>query len=216
MKNNYNFHIGRIAPLSRDNVDTDQIIPKQYLKSIKKSGFGPNLFDALRYEDEGHPGQTSSERSINRDFFLNQDKFIGADILLSKENFGCGSSREHAVWSLMDFGFKVVIAKSFADIFYNNCFKNGLLPINLTEKIITKLFDIAEQEKEIEIDLVNQVIVCDGNEFCRFEIDPFRKECILEGLDEIGVSLKFSEDIKKFETQRSKEVPWVFNINNEN
>ena len=216
MKNNYNFHIGRIAPLSRDNVDTDQIIPKQFLKSIKKSGFGPNLFDAWRYEDEGHPGQTSSERSINRDFFLNQDKFIGADILLSKENFGCGSSREHAVWSLMDFGFKVVIAESFADIFYNNCFKNGLLPIKLPEKIITKLFDIAEQEKEIEIDLVNQVIVCDGNEFCRFEIDPFRKEGILEGLDEIGVSLKFSEDIKKFETQRSKEVPWVFNINNEN
>ena len=215
MKNNYNFHIGRIAPLSRDNVDTDQIIPKQFLKSIKKSGFGPNLFDAWRYEDEGYPGQDISERSINKDFILNQDKFTGTDVLLSKDNFGCGSSREHAVWSLMDFGFKVVIAQSFADIFYNNCFKNGLLPIKLPQKIITKLFDIAEQEKEIEIDLVNQIIVCDGNEFWRFEIDPFRKECILEGLDEIGLSLKFSEDIKKFETQRSKEAPWIFNISNE-
>tara|TARA_B110001454_G_scaffold162017_1_gene151492 strand:- start:81 stop:734 length:654 start_codon:yes stop_codon:yes gene_type:complete len=215
MKNNYNFHIGRIAPLSRDNVDTDQIIPKQFLKSIKKSGFGPNLFDAWRYEDEGYPGQDISERSINKDFILNQDKFTGTDVLLSKDNFGCGSSREHAVWSLMDFGFKVVIAQSFADIFYNNCFKNGLLPIKLPQKIITKLFDIAEQEKEIEIDLVNQIIVCDGNEFCRFEIDPFRKECILEGLDEIGLSLKFSEDIKKFETQRLKEAPWIFNTSNE-
>ena len=183
MKNNYNFHIGRITPLPRDNVDTDQIIPKQFLKSIKKSGFGPNLFDAWRYEDEGYPGQDLSERLINKDFILNQEKFLGADVLLSKDNFGCGSSREHAVWSLMDFGFKVVIAQSFADIFYNNCFKNGLLPIKLSEEVITKLFDIAEQRKEIEIDLLNQVIVCEGSEFCRFEIYPFRKECILEGLD---------------------------------
>jgi 3-isopropylmalate/(R)-2-methylmalate dehydratase small subunit len=215
MKNNYNFHIGRITPLPRDNVDTDQIIPKQFLKSIKKSGFGPNLFDAWRYEDEGYPGQDLSERLINKDFILNQEKFLGADVLLSKDNFGCGSSREHAVWSLMDFGFKVVIAQSFADIFYNNCFKNGLLPIKLSEEIITKLFDIAEQRKEIEIDLLNQVIVCEGSEFCRFEIDPFRKECILEGLDEIGLSLKFSEDIKNFEIQRSHDAPWVFNKNNE-
>jgi 3-isopropylmalate/(R)-2-methylmalate dehydratase small subunit len=215
MKNNYNFHIGRITPLPRDNVDTDQIIPKQFLKSIKKSGFGPNLFDAWRYEDEGYPGQDLSERLINKDFILNQEKFLGADVLLSKDNFGCGSSREHAVWSLMDFGFKVVIAQSFADIFYNNCFKNGLLPIKLSEEVITKLFDIAEQRKEIEIDLLNQVIVCEGSEFCRFEIDPFRKECILEGLDEIGLSLKFSEDIKNFEIQRSHDAPWVFNKNNE-
>ena len=215
MKNNYNFHIGRITPLPRDNVDTDQIIPKQFLKSIKKSGFGPNLFDAWRYEDEGYPGQDLSERLINKDFILNQEKFLGADVLLSKDNFGCGSSREHAVWSLMDFGFKVVIAQSFADIFYNNCFKNGLLPIKLSEEIITKLFDIAEQRKEIEIDLLNQVIVCEGSEFCRFEIDPFRKECILEGLDEIGLSLKFSEDIKNFEIQRSHDAPWVFNKSNE-
>ena len=215
MKNNYNFHIGRITPLPRDNVDTDQIIPKQFLKSIKKSGFGPNLFDAWRYEDEGYPGQDLSERLINKDFILNQEKFLGADVLLSKDNFGCGSSREHAVWSLMDFGFKVVIAQSFADIFYNNCFKNGLLPIQLPEEIITKLFDIAEQRKEIEIDLLNQVIVCEGSEFCRFEIDPFRKECILEGLDEIGLSLKFSEDIKNFEIQRSHDAPWVFNKSNE-
>ena len=215
MKNNYNFHIGRITPLPRDNVDTDQIIPKQFLKSIKKSGFGPNLFDAWRYEDEGYPGQDLSERLINKDFILNQEKFLGADVLLSKDNFGCGSSREHAVWSLMDFGFKVVIAQSFADIFYNNCFKNGLLPIKLSEEIITKLFDIAEQRKEIEIDLLNQVIVCEGSEFCRFEIDPFRKECILEGLDEIGLSLKFSEDIKNFEIQRSHDAPWIFNERNE-
>ena len=215
MTNNYNFHIGRITPLSRDNVDTDQIIPKQFLKSIKKSGFGPNLFDAWRYEDEGYPGQDVSERLINKDFILNQENFLGADVLLSKDNFGCGSSREHAVWSLMDFGFKVVIAQSFADIFYNNCFKNGLLPIQLPEEIITKLFDIAEQRKEIEIDLVNQVIVCEGNEFCRFKIDPFRKECILEGLDEIGLSLKFSEDIKNFEIQRSHDAPWIFNESNE-
>jgi len=215
MKNNYNFHIGRITPLSRDNVDTDQIIPKQFLKSIKKSGFGPNLFDAWRYEDEGYPGQDVSERSINKDFILNQEKFLGADVLLSKDNFGCGSSREHAVWSLMDYGFKVVIAQSFADIFYNNCFKNGLLPIKLSKEIITKLFDIAEQKKEIEIDLLNQVIVCDGSELCLFEIDPFRKECILEGLDEIGLSLKFSEDIKNFEIKRSLDAPWVFNERNE-
>ena len=215
MKNNYNFHIGRITPLSRDNVDTDQIIPKQFLKSIKKSGFGPNLFDAWRYEDEGYPDQDVSERSINKDFILNQEKFLGADVLLSKDNFGCGSSREHAVWSLMDYGFKVVIAQSFADIFYNNCFKNGLLPIQLSKEIITKLFDIAEQKKEIEIDLLNQVIVCEGNELCRFEIDSFRKECILEGLDEIGLSLKFSEDIKNFEIKRSLDAPWVFNERNE-
>ena len=215
MKNNYNFHIGRITPLSRDNVDTDQIIPKQFLKSIKKSGFGPNLFDAWRYEDEGYPGQDVSKRSINKDFILNQEKFLGADVLLSKDNFGCGSSREHAVWSLMDYGFKVVIAQSFADIFYNNCFKNGLLPIQLSKEIITKLFDIAEQKKEIEIDLLNQVIVCEGNELSRFEIDPFRKECILEGLDEIGLSLKFSKDIKNFEIKRSQDAPWVFNERNE-
>lgn len=215
MKNNYNFHIGRITPLSRDNVDTDQIIPKQFLKSIKKSGFGPNLFDAWRYEDEGYPGQDVSERSINKDFILNQEKFLGADVLLSKDNFGCGSSREHAVWSLMDYGFKVVIAQSFADIFYNNCFKNGLLPIQLSKEMISKLFDIAEQKKEIEIDLLNQVIVCEGNELCRFEIDSFRKECILEGLDEIGLSLKFSEDIKNFEIKRSLDAPWVFNERNE-
>jgi 3-isopropylmalate/(R)-2-methylmalate dehydratase small subunit len=215
MKNNYNFHIGRITPLSRDNVDTDQIIPKQFLKSIKKSGFGPNLFDAWRYEDEGYPDQDVSERSINKDFILNQEKFFGADVLLSKDNFGCGSSREHAVWSLMDYGFKVVIAQSFADIFYNNCFKNGLLPIQLSKEMISKLFDIAEQKKEIEIDLLNQVIVCEGNELCRFEIDSFRKECILEGLDEIGLSLKFSEDIKNFEIKRSLDAPWVFNERNE-
>ena len=208
-------HRGLVGPMDRANVDTDMIIPKQFLKSIKRSGFGPNLFDELRYMDEGQPGADCSNRPINPDFRLNQARFKGASILLARKNFGCGSSREHAPWALEDYGFNAVIAPSYADIFYNNCFKNGLLPIQLSKEIITKLFDIAEQKKEIEIDLLNQVIVCEGNELCRFEIDPFRKECILEGLDEIGLSLKFSEDIKNFEIKRSLDAPWVFNERNE-
>ena len=189
MKNQYIFHSGKILPLSRDNVDTDQIIPKQFLKSIKKSGFGPNLFDAWRYKDEGYPGQDNDNRPKNDSFVLNQEKYQGADILISKKNFGCGSSREHAVWSLIDYGFKVVIAESFADIFYNNCFNNGLLPIQLPEEIIS----------------------CEGNELTSFDIDPFRKQCILEGLDEIGLSLKHADAIKEYELKRAKESPWIFN-----
>ncbi|HJL95950.1 MAG TPA: 3-isopropylmalate dehydratase small subunit [SAR86 cluster bacterium] len=211
MKNQYIFHSGRIIPLSRDNVDTDQIIPKQFLKSIKKSGFGPNLFDAWRYEDEGYPGQDNNNRSLKEDFVLNQDKYAGADILISRKNFGCGSSREHAVWSLMDYGFKVVIAESFADIFYNNCFNNGLLPIKLPENIIEDLFLLSEENKEIEVDLIEQIILCGGKKLTDFDIDPFRKQCILEGLDEIGLSLKYSEEIKQYELKREKEAPWIFN-----
>tara|TARA_B100000686_G_C16805006_1_gene989283 strand:- start:8765 stop:9409 length:645 start_codon:yes stop_codon:yes gene_type:complete len=211
MKNQYIFHSGTLLPLSRDNVDTDQIIPKQFLKSIKKSGFGTNLFDAWRYEDEGYPGQDNDNRPKNDSFVLNKEKYKGADILISKKNFGCGSSREHAVWSLMDYGFKVVIAESFADIFYNNCFNNGLLPIKLSEEKIAELLLISEKSEEIEIDLIEQLILCKGKELARFDIDPFRKQCILEGLDEIGLSLKHSEAIKKYEQNRAKEAPWIFN-----
>tara|TARA_Y100000766_G_scaffold49185_1_gene39445 strand:+ start:3207 stop:3851 length:645 start_codon:yes stop_codon:yes gene_type:complete len=213
MRNSNSFHKGQAIPLDRDNIDTDQIIPKQFLKSIKKSGFGPNLFDAWRYEDEGFPGQDINDRKINEEFVLNQKKYLNSDILISKKNFGCGSSREHAVWSLMDFGFKVVIAESFADIFYNNCFNNGLLPIVLSSDEIQTLLNLAENRKEIEIDLLNQVIFSEDNEIANFEIDPFRKKCILEGLDEIGLSLTHANDIKEFEKKRQKESPWIFNNN---
>ena len=207
MKNTSTFHIGQAVPLERDNIDTDQIIPKQFLKSIKKSGFGQNLFDAWRYEDEGFPGQDVSLRKINKDFILNQKKFLDSDILISKKNFGCGSSREHAVWSLLDYGFKVVIAESFADIFYNNCFNNGLLPIVLDSKEIDQLLDLADQRQQIEIDLENQIIFSVDSEIAHFDIDPFRKKCILEGLDEIGLSLTHSEQIKEFEKNRILDSP---------
>jgi 3-isopropylmalate/(R)-2-methylmalate dehydratase small subunit len=216
MKNTSTFHIGQAVPLERDNIDTDQIIPKQFLKSIKKSGFGQNLFDAWRYEDEGFPGQDVSLRKINKDFILNQKKFIDSDILISKKNFGCGSSREHAVWSLLDYGFKVVIAESFADIFYNNCFNNGLLPIVLDSKEIDQLLDLADQRQQIEIDLENQIIFSVDSEIAHFDIDPFRKKCILEGLDEIGLSLTHSEQIKEFEKNRILDSPWIFIDEKEN
>ena len=215
MKNTSTYHKGQAVPLNRDNIDTDQIIPKQFLKSIKKSGFGPNLFDAWRYEDEGFPGQEISNRKINKEFILNQEKFINSDILISKKNFGCGSSREHAVWSLMDFGFKVVIAESFADIFYNNCFNNGLLPIAISEHEISTLLDLSYKRKEIEIDLQNQIIFVEDNEIAHFEIDPFRKKCILEGLDEIGLSLTHSSEIKEFERKHYLKSPWIFNREND-
>lgn len=216
MKNTSTFHIGQAVPLERDNIDTDQIIPKQFLKSIKKSGFGQNLFDAWRYEDEGFPGQDVSLRKINKDFILNQKKFLDSDILISKKNFGCGSSREHAVWSLLDYGFKVVIAESFADIFYNNCFNNGLLPIVLDSKEIDQLLDLADQRQKIEIDLENQIIFSVDSEIANFDIDPFRKKCILEGLDEIGLSLTHSEQIKEFEKNRILDSPWIFIDEKEN
>ena len=216
MKNTSTFHTGQAVPLERDNIDTDQIIPKQFLKSIKKSGFGQNLFDAWRYEDEGFPGQDVSLRKINKEFILNQDKFLDSDILISKKNFGCGSSREHAVWSLLDYGFKVVIAESFADIFYNNCFNNGLLPIVLDSKEIDQLLDLADQRQQIEIDLENQIIFSVDSEIAHFDIDPFRKKCILEGLDEIGLSLTHSEQIKEFEKNRILDSPWIFIDEKEN
>ena len=216
MKNTSTFHTGQAVPLERDNIDTDQIIPKQFLKSIKKSGFGQNLFDAWRYEDEGFPGQDVSLRKINKEFILNQDKFLDSDILISKKNFGCGSSREHAVWSLLDYGFKVVIAESFADIFYNNCFNNGLLPIVLDSKEIDKLLNLAEQRQQIEIDLENQIIFSVDSEIAHFDIDPFRKKCILEGLDEIGLSLTHAEQIREFEKNRILDSPWIFINEKEN
>ena len=205
---------GVVSYIDRDNIDTDQIIPKQFLKSIKKSGFGPNLFDAWRYEDEGFPGQDINQRKINEDFILNQKQFIDSDILISKKNFGCGSSREHAVWSLMDFGFKVVIAESFAEIFYNNCFNNGLLPISVSSEEIKTLLRLSNEQKQLEIDLMNQIIFSEDNEIAHFEIDPFRKKCILEGLDEIGLSLIHSKEIEEFEKKREMESPWIFNNKN--
>ena len=192
------------------NVDTDQIIPKQFLKSIIKTGFGPNLFDSWRYKDEGFLGKEFSERILNEEFILNSDKYLSSSILLSKENFGCGSSREHAVWALRDFGFKCIIAMSFADIFYNNCFKNGLLAIELGQEKIDKLFAFAESGLQVEIDLINQNIHCSDEDLISFEIDEFRKQQILEGLDEVGISLKYSDEIKNFEKQRELEAPWVF------
>ena len=210
MRNESFFHVGKAVPLDMSNVDTDQIIPKQFLKSIKKTGFGPNLFDSWRYKDEGFLGKELSERILNEEFILNSDKYLSSSILLSKENFGCGSSREHAVWALRDFGFKCIIAMSFADIFYNNCFKNGLLAIELGQEKIDKLFAFAESGLQVEIDLINQNIHCSDEDLISFEIDEFRKQQILEGLDEVGISLKYSDEIKNFEKQRELEAPWVF------
>ena len=211
MKNSQIFHKGSAVPLDRDNIDTDQIIPKQFLKSIKKSGFGANLFDTWRYKDEGFPGQDFTKRELNEDFVLNIDQFKSADILISKKNFGCGSSREHAVWSLIDYGFKVVIAESFADIFKNNCFNNGLLPISLEENEVSQLMSLAENGKEIEVDLENQIIFAEDTEIASFEIDSFQKKCILQGLDEIGLSLTHAEEIKAFEDNHRTKSPWIFN-----
>ena len=209
--NEYTIHSGKMVPLEKSNIDTDQIIPKQFLKSIKKTGFGPNLFDSWRYLDPGYPGQDNSKRQLNPEFILNKTKYESSDILIAKENFGCGSSREHAVWAIQDYGIRCVIAQSFADIFYNNCFKNGLLAIVLNKTSIDKLFEISHAGEEIHIDLINQVILnSDELEIVKFEIDDFRKACILEGLDEIGLSLKYSNRIKAFEDYKKQETPWVF------
>ena len=200
-----------MVPLEKSNIDTDQIIPKQFLKSIKKTGFGPNLFDSWRYLDPGYPGQDNSRRQLNPEFILNKTKYESSDILIAKENFGCGSSREHAVWAIQDYGIRCVIAQSFADIFYNNCFKNGLLAIVLNKTSIDKLFDISHAGDEFHIDLIIEVILnSDELEIVKFEIDDFRKACILEGLDEIGLSLKYSNRIKAFEDYKKQETPWVF------
>ena len=203
---------GVVAPMDRANIDTDMIIPKQFLKSIKRSGFGPNLFDELRYLDEGQPDSDNSGRPLNPDFVLNQPRFQQSSVLLARENFGCGSSREHAPWALEDFGFRCVIAPSFADIFFNNCFKNALLPIVLDEKIVDELFkEVAASETyELTINLEAQKIVKPSGEEIAFEVDAFRKHCLLNGLDDIGLTLQDSADIKSYESSRAQQTPWLF------
>lgn len=203
---------GIVAPLDRANVDTDLIIPKQFLKSIKRTGFGPNLFDELRYLDEGQPGQDCSQRPVNPEFVLNKPRYQGASVLLARRNFGCGSSREHAPWALTDFGFKTVLAPSFADIFFNNSFKNGLLPIVLSEEIIDELFKAvaANEGYQLTVDLENQQIIKPDGSTISFEVDPFRKHCLLEGLDDIGLTLQDAELIKDYEAKRRESAPWLF------
>ena len=201
----------RVAPLDRPNVDTDAIIPKQFLKSIRKTGFGPNLFDAWRYLDPGFPGQDPASRKPNPDFVLNQYRFQGASILLARKNFGCGSSREHAPWALDQYGFRAIIAPSYADIFFNNCFKNGLLPIVLSEAQVGQLFDevAAFPGYALTIDLARQVVVKPQGEELPFDVQPFRKHCLLGGLDDIGLTLLQSDKIRVFEAQRLAQKPWL-------
>ena len=203
---------GLVAPLDRDNVDTDAIIPKQFLKSIKRSGFGPNLFDEWRYLDVGQPGEDCSNRPRNPDFLLNQARYQGAQILLTSKNFGCGSSREHAPWALLDYGFKVILAESFADIFFNNCFKNGILPIVWPAEILEALFAkvLATPGFKLTVDLEKQTISGPDGVSIAFSVDPFRKECLLNGWDDIGLTLRHAEKIRAFEAQRRIEQPWLF------
>lgn len=203
---------GLVAPLDRPNVDTDAIIPKQFLKSIKRSGFGPNLFDEWRYTDLGEPGMDNSKRPLNPDFVLNQDRYQGAQILLGRDNFGCGSSREHAPWALEDYGFRCIVAPSFADIFYNNCFKNGILPIVLDAAIVDQLFNETEASEGygLEIDLQAQTVTTPSGESFAFDVDGFRKYCLLNGLDDIGLTLQHVDDIAAYEEKRKAEAPWLF------
>ena len=206
-------HSGLVAPLDRENVDTDAIIPKQFLKSIKRTGFGPNAFDEWRYLDVGQPGQDNSTRPLNPDFVLNQPRYKGASILLTRKNFGCGSSREHAPWALDQYGFRAIIAPSFADIFFNNCFKNGLLPVVLTEQQVDKLFNetFAFNGYKLTIDLERQVVLTgDGTEY-PFEVPGFRKFCLLNGFDDIGLTLRHADKIKQFENERLVKQPWLNN-----
>jgi 3-isopropylmalate/(R)-2-methylmalate dehydratase small subunit len=202
---------GLVAPMDRANVDTDAIIPKQFLKSIRKTGFGPNLFDAWRYLDPGEPGQDPASRKPNPDFVLNQPRYQGASVLLARKNFGCGSSREHAPWAIDQYGFRCVIAPSFADIFFNNCFKNGLLPIVLPEAVVAQLFDevLAFPGYQLTIDLERQVVVRPQGEEIPFEVQAFRKYCLLNGLDDIGLTLRHAEKIKAFEAERLATKPWL-------
>lgn len=205
-------HRGLVAPLDRANVDTDAIIPKQFLKSIRRSGFGPNLFDAWRYLDRGEPGMDHARRPINPDFALNQPGFRGASILVTRRNFGCGSSREHAPWALEDYGFRVLVAPSFADIFFNNCFKNGLLPVVLGESEVEAIFAAvaAFPGFELLVDLPRQTIsFADGSRAMSFPIDPFRKHCLVHGHDEIGLTLEHADQIRAFEARRLAERPWL-------
>ena len=203
---------GILCPLDRANVDTDAIIPKQFLKRIERTGFGPNLFDEWRYLDRGEPGQDCSTRPLNPDFVLNDPRYQGASILLARENFGCGSSREHAPWALLDYGFKVILAPSFADIFFNNCFKNGILPIVLDETLTDDLFARAggPQALRMEVDLEGQRLILDDGTVIPFGVDPFRKQCLLEGLDDIGLTLRHEAEIHAYEERRKAEAPWLF------
>ncbi len=203
---------GLVAPLDRDNVDTDAIIPKQFLKSIKRSGFGPNLFDEWRYLDMGQPGEDCTNRPRNPDFLLNQPRYQGAQILLTRKNFGCGSSREHAPWALLDYGFTVILAESYADIFFNNCFKNGILPIVLPGKVLDALFAQVEAAPgyKLTIDLEKQAVICPDGTSLPFEVDAFRKECLINGWDDIGLTLLHADEIRSFESKRRIEQPWLF------
>ena len=203
---------GLVAPLDRANVDTDAIIPKQFLKSIKRSGFGPNAFDEWRYLDHGEPGMDNSKRKLNPEFVLNQARYQGASVLLTRENFGCGSSREHAPWALEDFGFKVILAESFADIFFNNCFKNGILPIVLPAETLDFLFAQVEATPgyRLTVDLDRQTIVSPDGRMFDFSVDAFRKECLMNGWDDIGLTLRHAEKIRAFEDNRRVEQPWLF------
>ncbi|KIZ34441.1 3-isopropylmalate dehydratase small subunit [Stutzerimonas xanthomarina] len=205
-------HTGLVCPLDRANVDTDQIIPKQFLKSIKRTGFGPNLFDEWRYLDVGQPNQDCSQRPVNKDFVLNFPRYQGASVLLARENFGCGSSREHAPWALEEYGFRTIIAPSFADIFYNNSFKNGLLPIVLKEEEVDELFAQAEANEgyQLTVDLAAQVVTGPDGKQYDFEVDAFRKHCLLNGLDDIGLTLQDADAIKAFETRHQQSQPWLF------
>ena len=207
----FNVHQGLVAPMDRENVDTDAIIPKQFLKSIKKTGFGVNLFDEWRYLDHGEPGQDPASRRPNPDFVLNQPRYQGASILLARKNFGCGSSREHAPWALDQYGFRAVIAPSFADIFFNNCFKNGLLPIQLPEATVAQLFDevAAFPGYQLTIDLESQIIVRPQGQEIAFEVQAFRKYCLLNGFDDIGLTMRHADKIKVFEAERLAQKPWL-------
>jgi 3-isopropylmalate/(R)-2-methylmalate dehydratase small subunit len=203
---------GLVMPLDRANVDTDAIIPKQFLKSIRRTGFGPNLFDEWRYLDHGEPGMNNSSRVVNPDFVLNQTRYRNATILLARENFGCGSSREHAVWALLDQGFRVVIAASYADIFFNNCFKNGVLPIALEAATVERLFHyvVTTPGYTLVVDLPAQHIITPEQEVIEFVVDPFRKDCLIHGLDDIGLTLEHADAIRSYEEKRRGEAPWLF------
>lgn len=209
----YTREVGLVVPLDRANVDTDQIIPKQFLKSIKRTGFGANLFDEWRYLDEGYLGLDNSKRPLNTEFVLNQPQYQGASVLLARENFGCGSSREHAPWALEEYGFRTVIAPSFADIFFNNCFKNGMLPVILAEAEVDILFAeaAATSDYRLTIDLATQQVIRPHGEAFAFEVDAFRKHCLLNGLDDIGLTLQDAESIRAFEAKTQASRPWIYN-----
>jgi 3-isopropylmalate/(R)-2-methylmalate dehydratase small subunit len=212
----FNVINGRVAPLDRNNVDTDAIIPKQYLKSIRKTGYGPFLFDDWRYLDAGDLGVDPATRRPNPEFVLNQPRYAGAEILLARQNFGCGSSREHAVWALADYGFRAVIAPSYADIFFNNCFKNGVLPVILTETQVDQLFREAQTSEgyRLIIDLPAQTVTTPTGERFHFEVDAFRKHCLINGLDDIGLTLQHADEIRAYETRRKQQTPWLFQDKN--